>query len=133
MAATRPEIDVVDDQRGSPTHAPDLARAIVGLCRSGASGIVHATNSGDCSWFEFAREIVRGAGLNTIIQPTTSEKFVRPAERPKYSVLSPSSLKRYGINMPPWKDALGDYLSERQAAGSATNKDNSVKAEANMR
>jgi dTDP-4-dehydrorhamnose reductase len=116
LAASRAEIDVVDDQRGSPTHAPDLARAIIQLCRKGATGIVHATNGGECSWFELAREIVQAAGLNTIIRPTTSEKFVRPAKRPKYSVLSPRSLEPYGIVMPHWKDALRDYLAERQAA-----------------
>jgi dTDP-4-dehydrorhamnose reductase len=117
LAASRSEIDVVDDQRGSPTHAPDLARAIIQLCRRGATGIVHVTNSGECSWFEFAREIVKGAGLNTVIRPTTSEKFARPAERPKYSVLSPSSLKQYGITMPHWKDALRDYLLARRTSG----------------
>jgi dTDP-4-dehydrorhamnose reductase len=113
IAATRREIDVVNDQRGSPTHAPDLARAIVALCRSNASGIVHATNAGDCTWFDFAQAIVSGAGVNTVIKPTTSEKFIRPAERPRYSVLSPASLRPYGIAMPHWKDALRDYLSAR--------------------
>jgi dTDP-4-dehydrorhamnose reductase len=116
IASMRREIDVVDDQRGSPTHAPDLARAIVALCRSGASGIVHATNAGDCTWFDFAQAIVSGAGVNTVVKPTTSEKFVRPAERPKYSVLSPGSLKQYGIAMPHWKDALSNYLSARNAS-----------------
>ena len=110
LAATRPELDVVNDQRGSPTYAPDLARAIVQLCRAGAQGIVHATNRGECSWFEFAREIVAGAGFKTVVRPTTSDKFVRPAERPKYSVLSPRSLEKYGIVMPAWQDALRRYL-----------------------
>ena len=110
LAATRPELDVVNDQRGSPTYAPDLARAIVQLCRAGAQGIVHATNRGECSWFEFAREIVAGAGFKTVVRPTTSEKFVRPAERPKYSVLSLRSLEKYGIVMPAWQDALRRYL-----------------------
>jgi dTDP-4-dehydrorhamnose reductase len=119
LAASRSEIDVVNDQRGSPTHAPDLARAIIALCHRGAEGTVHATNSGDCSWFEFACEIVKGAGLKTVIRPVTSDKFVRPAERPKYSVLSARSLNQYGITMPHWKDALGDYLAARRVAGSA--------------
>jgi dTDP-4-dehydrorhamnose reductase len=119
LSANRSEIDVVDDQRGSPTHVPDLARAIIQLCRKDASGIVHVTNTGECSWFEFAREIVRAAGLSTLIRPTTSEKFVRPAARPKYSVLSPASLHLYGIVMPHWKDALREYLSERRAAVAA--------------
>ncbi len=59
LAASRPALDVVNDQRGSPTYSVDLARAIIGLCRKNASGIVHVTNAGDCTWFEFAREIVR--------------------------------------------------------------------------
>ena len=113
LAATRSEIEVVDDQRGSPTHAPDLARAIIQLCRGGATGIVHVTNLGECSWFEFARAIVAGAGLKTTVRPTTSDKFVRPAERPKYSVLSPASLEKYGITMPTWQEALKNYLAER--------------------
>lgn len=115
LAASRPEIDVVDDQRASPTYAVDLARAVIQLCHRGATGIVHVTNTGDCSWFEFAREIVRGAGLKTIVRPTTSDKFVRPAERPKYSVLSPKSRDQYGIAMPNWQDALRNYLSERKS------------------
>ncbi len=118
LAANRSEIDVVDDQRGSPTHAPDLARAIIQLCHAGATGIVHATNTGDCTWFEFAREIIHDAGLTTLVRPTTSDKFVRPAARPKYSVLSPESLQNYGIAMPSWQDATRAYLAERMTADS---------------
>ena len=114
LATSRSEIDVVDDQRGSPTYAADLAHAIAQLCSRDASGIVHATNRGDCSWFEFAREIVSRAGLTTIIKPTTSDKLVRPAERPKYSVLSSSSLEKYAITMPGWEDALKRYLAARK-------------------
>jgi dTDP-4-dehydrorhamnose reductase len=114
MAEKRPSLDVVDDQRGSPTHAPDLARAIAQLCRRDATGIVHVTNAGECSWFEFAREIVSAAGLHALIRPTTSEQFVRPAERPKYSVLSASSREHYGVVMPHWREALRSYLSARQ-------------------
>jgi dTDP-4-dehydrorhamnose reductase len=116
LAASRPEMDVVNDQRGSPTYAVDLSRAIVRLCRGGATGVVHATNAGECSWFEFAREIVGSAGLNTVVRPTTSDRFVRPAERPKYSVLSPASLHKLGITMPTWQDALRRFLVERNSA-----------------
>jgi dTDP-4-dehydrorhamnose reductase len=115
LAASRPTLDVVDDQRGSPTYTPDLARAIYYLCNAGAAGIVHATNRGDSSWFEFARQIVQRAGLTTDVRPTTTDKFPRPAERPKYSVLSPSSLDRFQIAMPTWQDALDRYLLERTA------------------
>jgi dTDP-4-dehydrorhamnose reductase len=113
LAAGRQQIDVVEDQRGSPTHASDLARAMVQLCRDNAGGIVHVTNTGDCTWYDFARAIVTGAGLTTTINPTTSDKFVRPAERPRYSVLSPRSREQYGIAMPRWQDALQNYLVER--------------------
>ena len=116
LAATRPELDVVDDQRGSPTYSVDLGHAVIQLCRQSAQGIVHATNSGECSWFEFAREIVKDAGLTAVIHPTTSDKFVRPAERPQYSVLSPRSLHHRGIDMPDWHDALRRYLAEREAS-----------------
>ncbi|HXW93407.1 MAG TPA: dTDP-4-dehydrorhamnose reductase [Terriglobales bacterium] len=113
LAEQRPAVDVVDDQRGSPTHAPDLAHAIVELCFRSATGIVHVTNTGDCSWFEYAGEIARAAQLKLLIRPTTSERFQRPAERPKYSVLSARSREQYGIAMPHWKDALRSYLSAR--------------------
>ena len=113
LAATRPALDVVNDQRGCPTYSADLAKAIIGLCHAGASGIVHATNSDDCSWFEFAREIVKGEGLDTEVRPVSSQQMMRPAPRPAYSVLSPESLRRYGINMPTWRDALRRYLEER--------------------
>jgi dTDP-4-dehydrorhamnose reductase len=116
LAASRPEIDVVNDQRGSPTYAVDLTQAIIELCRKEAEGIVHVTNRGDCSWFEFACDIVSGAGLGAVVRPATADKFRRPAERPKYSVLSPSSLEKYGIQMPLWRDALQRYLVERESS-----------------
>jgi len=113
VVATRKEVEVVNDQRGCPTYTFDLADAIARLCRSDAKGIVHCTNAGDCTWFEFAQEIIRQAGLTTIVKPTTSDKYVRPAERPKYSVLSVASLHGYGIEMRPWQATLADYLPER--------------------
>ncbi|HEX3821450.1 MAG TPA: dTDP-4-dehydrorhamnose reductase [Candidatus Sulfotelmatobacter sp.] len=112
LAAVRPALDVVNDQRGCPTYSVDLAMAISRLCRANASGIVHVTNSSDCSWFEFAREIVARAGLSTEVKPVRSAQMARPAPRPTYSVLSPASLYRYGIEMPDWKDALQRYLKE---------------------
>ncbi len=112
LAQTRPALDVVNDQRGCPTYSVDLARAIVQLCRKDASGIVHVTNAGNCSWFEFAREIVGQAGLSTEVRPVSTVQMARPAPRPAYSVLSPASLQRYEIEMPEWKDALQRYLKE---------------------
>jgi dTDP-4-dehydrorhamnose reductase len=115
LASSRPEIQVVDDQRGSPTYTNDLARAIMQLCHKDAEGITHATNRGECSWFEFAGEIIRIAKMDTEVHATTSDRFPRPAARPKYSVLSPRSLDRYEFAMPEWRDALQRYLRERLA------------------
>jgi dTDP-4-dehydrorhamnose reductase len=116
VAGTRPRIEVVNDQRGCPTYTDDLAAAIVQLCRAGAEGIIHCTNSGDCTWYDFAGEILRQAGSSTQVLPTTSEKFVRPANRPRYSVLSSASLRKYGIAMRSWQQTVSDYLGQRQAA-----------------
>lgn len=113
LAATRPQIEVVNDQRGSPTYTDDLAAAIIQLCRANAHGIVHCTNSGDCTWYDFAREILSQAGLTTKVLPTTTDKFVRPANRPRYSVLSAATLRNYGIAMRSWQQTLPDYLQHR--------------------
>jgi dTDP-4-dehydrorhamnose reductase len=113
LAASRPALDVVNDQRGCPTYALDLARAITQLCRNNARGIVHVTGAGDCTWFEFAQEIVRGAGLATTVRPVSSQQMARPAPRPTYSVLSPARLGALGIEMPSWQDALRRYLEQR--------------------
>jgi dTDP-4-dehydrorhamnose reductase len=115
LAATRPQIEVVNDQRGSPTFTDDLAAAIIQLCRANAHGIVHCTNSGDCTWYDFAREILSQAGLTTKVLPTTTDKFVRPANRPGYSVLSAESLQRFGIGIRPWQQAVRAYLQQRKA------------------
>ncbi len=114
LAATRAELDVVNDQRGSPTYTVDLARTIMQLCRKDARGVLHATNREDCTWYDFAVEIVARAQLTTRVRPTSSDKFVRPAKRPEYSVLSTRSLERYGLELPTWQDALGRYLAERE-------------------
>ena len=113
LAGSRPSLEVVDDQRGCPTYSVDLARAIIELCRKNATGIVHVNNSGDCSWFEFAREIVKDAGLKAEVRPVSSQQMARPAPRPAYSVLSASSLHRCGSEMPTWNNALQRYLKER--------------------
>src|ERR1035438_3533091 len=119
LASTRPEISVVSDQRGSPTFTRDLASTLVQLCRADARGIVHVTNSGNCTWCEFASEIVRRSSLPTVVRPVTTGEFPRPARRPAYSVLSPDSLHAYNIRMPDWQDALRRYLAHPPAASSS--------------
>jgi dTDP-4-dehydrorhamnose reductase len=113
LGASRPSLDVVNDQRGCPTYVVDLARSIISLCRKNAQGIIHVTNAGNCTWFEFAQQIVQSTGLTTDVRPTTSERMARPAPRPAYSVLSPASLEKLSITMPAWQDALNRYLDER--------------------
>lgn len=114
LAASRPALDVVNDQRGCPTYSVDLARAIINLCRKDATGIMHVTNGGECSWFEFAHEIVKTAGLSTEVRPVSSQHMARPAPRPTYSVLSSKSLQPYGVTVPNWQDALQRYWQELQ-------------------
>jgi dTDP-4-dehydrorhamnose reductase len=118
LASTRPDISVVNDQRGSPTFTRDLASALVELCRASARGIVHVTNSGNCTWYEFAAAIVRMSGMPTTVKPVSTAEFPRPARRPVYSVLSPASLHAYNIQMPEWQDALRRYLLSAPGAAS---------------
>ncbi|MGA9509884.1 MAG: dTDP-4-dehydrorhamnose reductase [Candidatus Sulfotelmatobacter sp.] len=113
LAASRPTLDVVNDQRGCPTYVVDLAGSIISLCQKNAEGIIHVTNAGNCTWFELAQQIVQSADLATEVRPTSSEQVARPAPRPAYSVLSPVSLAALGISMPSWQDALKRYLDER--------------------
>ncbi|MBX9624259.1 MAG: dTDP-4-dehydrorhamnose reductase [Gemmataceae bacterium] len=106
---------VVHDQRCTPTYTADLADAIAGLIRAGASGLVHVTSGGDCSWYEFAAEIFRQAGVAADLTPITSGEFGAAARRPGYSVLSNARLVAAGVPAPrPWPEALAAYLAERR-------------------
>lgn len=113
-AESLPELSVVKDQIGSPTYTRDLAAAIRDLVRKDVRGIVHITNEGVCSWFDFAREILLQAGRGSVpIRPISTDQSARPARRPNYSVLSPASLHACGIRLRPWQDALRAFLEER--------------------
>lgn len=86
--------------------------------RREARGIVHITNSGTCSWFEFASEVLRQAGRASItVRPVSSAEFVRTARRPAFSVLSPASLHQHGIFVRHWKDAVRVYLDDLRRVG----------------
>jgi dTDP-4-dehydrorhamnose reductase len=113
-AKTCPELSVVNDQIGSPTYTYDLAGAIRDLVRKDVRGIVHITNEGICSWFDFAREILAQSGRGSVpIHPISTDQSARPARRPSYSVLSSASLHAFGIRLRPWQDALRAFLQER--------------------
>ena len=114
------KLSVVDDQIGRPTYNRDLARAIIKLCRVGAEGIVHASNSGSCSWHQFACHLLRVAGFADVaVEPIRTETLARLARRPKHSVLSLTSLEAYGIQMRPWQETVTDYVRERPVSASS--------------
>ncbi len=111
LGAARTELAVVDDQRGSPTFAADLARILLDLALSGASGTFHATNSGAVTWNGFAKAIFEGAGLPVEVNAVSSAEFPRPAKRPENSVLADTRFATAGIApMPSWEDGLARCL-----------------------
>jgi len=113
LAAEREELSVVDDQRGSPTWTCDLADAIVALLDTDARGIVHASGSGACTWYEFAVEIVRLSGFATAVKPIASTQMLRPARRPANSVLDTSRLAEVtAFRFPHWHDSLAAFLAD---------------------
>jgi len=102
-------ITVVNDQKGSPTYTRDLAKGILNMISAKKDfGIYHLTNSGVCTWYDFAREITMLKKLKCEIHPCTSEQFVCDAKRPKYSILNNNKTEK----MRHWEDALRSYLEE---------------------
>lgn len=107
-------VRVVDDQIGSPTYTYDLAKLLVDMAESEAYGQYHATNEGICSWYEFAKEIFRVAGMDEVkVTPVSSDEFPTKAKRPKNSRMSKENLVKNGFNkLPSWQDAVGRYVGE---------------------
>ena len=102
---------IVNDQKGSPTYAGDLAGAIIRLMEKKKSGIYHIANSGSCTWFEFAEEIFRLLRIKAEIIPISSDELNRKAKRPAYSVFDMWKLqKQTGFKMRPWQEALKEYI-----------------------
>ena len=113
LAGQQKELRVVDDQRGSPTFSRDLSFALDRLIGIEARGILHVTNAGSCTLFEFARQILREKGYNHVqVIPITSEDLARAARRPASSVMDCQRYEQLtGSRMRPWKEALKEYLS----------------------
>jgi len=111
-AAQKDELKVVSDQIGSPTFTRDLAHIIRKfLFEKPEYGIYHYTNEGSCSWYEFAKEIVRIKELNCRVAPVSTAEYKRPAARPRFSVLSKEKIKNeLRIDIPHWTKALETYL-----------------------
>jgi dTDP-4-dehydrorhamnose reductase len=113
-AREKGEVRVVQDIKMSPTGAADASRVILALVRAGATpGVYHVVNSGEATWFQFAREIVRQAGLNTSVVPIRAADFPTAAIRPRYSVLNHQKVRELVGPVPAWENALKRYLRDK--------------------
>ncbi len=111
LAETHKEINVVNDQTGSPTYTYDLAVLVADMAETEKYGRYHATNEGLCTWYEFAKEIFAQAGVDIKVNPVSSEEFPAKAKRPHNSRMDKSKLTQNGFRLlPSWQDALKRYL-----------------------
>jgi len=113
LAAGQSEVLVVRDQVGSPTYTWHLAYGIVRLIEGLEFGIHHMAAAGQCSWYEFAREIFEQAKVDCKVLSVSTEEFGRPAARPPFSALP--SQREHAIRLPSWQDGLAGYLAQRKA------------------
>jgi len=112
LAADHGEVLVVRDQVGSPTYTWHLAYGIVRLIEGVEFGIHHMAAAGQCSWYEFAREIFEQARVECKVLSGTTEMLARPAPRPAFSALR--SQREHAITLPAWEDGLAGYLAQRE-------------------
>lgn len=111
LGETHKEINVVNDQTGSPTYTYDLAVLLADMVETEKYGRYHATNEGLCTWYEFAKEIFKQAGMDVKVNPVSSEEFPAKAKRPHNSRMDKSKLTDNGFALlPTWQDALKRYL-----------------------
>jgi dTDP-4-dehydrorhamnose reductase len=106
-------VRVVEDQVLTPTYTVDLAKAVRQLIQTGEFGLYHLSSEGQCSWYEFTRHIFECAGIKANLTGCKTSDFPSPVKRPAYSVLSKAKLRRIGLSIPSWQDALPRYLQER--------------------
>lgn len=113
LGKERNELNVVDDQIGSPTYTKDLSILLADMIQTDKYGIYHASNEGLCSWYEFAKEIFKQAALEVKVNPVDSSSFPVKAKRPHNSRMDKSKLDENGFKrLPTWQDALHRYLEE---------------------
>jgi len=118
LAKKGEKIRVVNDQVLTPTSSKDLAEKLYELIYTKKYGLYHMTNTGQCSWYDFAVEIFKLAGISPDLKPISSEEFAAKAKRPAYSVLDNRNLRAAGIkDMRPWQEALRDYINEKLSRG----------------
>ncbi len=114
-AKTRPELRVVSDEIGCPTHTWDLAEATMALCETAVPGTYHFVNGGSCSRYDLARAALELAGLNTPVHPCLAAEFPTAARRPARAVLSTEKYSKVTGRTPrPWRDALVHYIQRRE-------------------
>lgn len=119
LGEEKPVLQVVNDQKGSPTYTVDLATFLLELVATQKFGIYHASNSGKCTWYEFAQAIfaeaadIRGKGYPVKVEPCSTEEFPRPAPRPSNSVMDHLSIRTNGLqDLRPWREGLRAFLEE---------------------
>ena len=106
-------ITVVNDQRGNPTNANDLAHHLLKLALTEEYGIYHCTGEGECTWFDFAKKIAELSGFGDVVKPCTSDEFPTPTKRPAYSSLRNLALEcTIGNEMRNWEDAIEEYIKK---------------------
>jgi len=111
LAQERDELMVVHDQVGCPTYTVDLSNCILELIQTEKYGVYHVSNSGHCSWYEFAKAIFEEARIEVKVNPCTTKDFPRPAPRPAYSVFDHMSLRLNGFNdIRHWRKALNEFI-----------------------
>ena len=111
LGSERDELNIINDQVGSPTYTADLAPLLVDMMETDKYGIYHATNEGTCSWYEFANEIFKQSRIEVKTNPITTDQYPTAAKRPMNSRMSKAKLKANGFNLlPTWQEALAHYL-----------------------
>ncbi|MEK4055174.1 dTDP-4-dehydrorhamnose reductase [Paenibacillus sp. FSL F4-0087] len=118
LGQEKPKLQVVHDQKGSPTYTVDLAGFLLKLMQTEMYGIYHASNSGTCTWYEFTEAIfaearnVGGLSIQAQLEPCTTEQFPRPAPRPRNSVMDHLSIRTNGLtDLRPWREGLREFIS----------------------
>ncbi|MEK5469448.1 dTDP-4-dehydrorhamnose reductase [Paenibacillus sp. FSL P2-0089] len=119
LGQEKPLLQVVDDQKGSPTYTVDLARFLLELIQTEKYGVYHASNSESCSWYEFTQAIfaeaedILGLKFTAKLEPCATEQFLRPAPRPRNSVLEHLAIRTNGFrDIRSWREGLRDFLFE---------------------
>lgn len=111
LGSERDELNIINDQVGSPTYTADLAPLLVDMMETDKYGIYHATNEGTCSWYEFANEIFKQSEIEVKTNPITTDQYPTAAKRPMNSQMSKTKLKANGFNLlPTWQEALAYYI-----------------------